>query len=569
MKRRNKLMIWIMVLGLLLNTAACSSDTGDSQSTGTAKPASGGQGLGNASFELDSISAALKYDPELTDQSISLTDKGGATWTLILPPGALLAPEEITMTALSDIKSDKLGNIEAGVELKPDGLQFLIPVEIRVEGGGLDNKDIILSSNSQGENLEFAGMSSNTYLQAELYHFSNKYAASRTGALDKILLEEAENNIKAATDRAEELLGQPIQVPPPPAVALPEKCGENEQDEAGDAVQAYIKEFQNPEMDTINSIVAAMRSYELIALESYDPEYTIVKKLIKRLFKKCDKLISSYYPQDEYFLPVGITVLSSVKSVIYFTKDGEEKYYFEEISNWGLEVIDEYISDIRDKHLYSKMYPILWLGKRVTLLGGGSAPQDFGSNILYKLGRVMNFRIEFTNTLTGGQMELIAEGKANKIAIDVTSGTSGLYKGKGEGAYKKATFEAEEVTILQPNPFKFNGLLWKFEPCHSDSFSILIDAFGPQSDVFIAAGVSQPVSGIINGTTGVLFEEYIIEDPAFLSLINTGTMVYEFELPLQNGNEIAGEKKIKSSIGDLTIDYSLRLVHTPLGIAKQ
>jgi tRNA pseudouridine(38-40) synthase len=62
------------------------------------------------------------------------------------------------MTALSNMKSDKLGNILSGVELTPDDLEFLEPVEIRAENESLGTQDILLSSDGDGQNLDFIEM---------------------------------------------------------------------------------------------------------------------------------------------------------------------------------------------------------------------------------------------------------------------------------------------------------------------------------------------------------------------------------------------------------------------------
>lgn len=579
MKTEIRLIIWTLILAVFISITACNSNMAANKPAAsntkkvtvsapkTNKSAESENPLGNVSFKRQSASKTIMYDPKGPEQSLSLTDQAGTTWTLILPPGALMESRKITMTALSDIKSDKLGNVLTGIELGPDDLEFLEPVEIRTENSKLNSKDIILSSGKDGKNLDFVEMNSNTALQGKLYHFSNKYATSRTSALDKILLKAAELRIKAAIYRAEALISQPIQVPTPPAIDLPEKCNEDEQKqtEISTAIENYLKEFKKPELEIIRELLAAMKMYEDIAKKKYDPQNTEIKKLIKRIHKKCDTLINTYQPQDKYFLPVGVTVLSTQREIAMFA-DGEAVSYFEAISNWGLKVIEKYIEDIRDKHLYSKIYPITWLGKQVSIIGGGSLPWDFGSKLFYKLGRVLNFRVEFTDSFTAPQIKFVNEGKIKNISVDVAD-SSGIYRGEGEGGYTKAIIEEEGVSVKQPNKFPVRAILCNFEPCHSDRFKVLITAFGPENDTIIANGYAQSVSGMLNGTTGILLNDHRVVEPAFLSVAKEITL-HEFELALQDGNEVAGEKKINKSVDAINIDFKIKLVHTPLKTAE-
>lgn len=225
-------------------------------------------------------------------------------------------------------------------------------------------------------------------------------------------------------------------------------------------------------------------------------------------------------------------------------------------------MIDQYIGDIRDKHLYSKAYPVMWLGRQVSIIGGGSLPWDFGSRLFYRLGRVLNFNVEFTTKLTGPEMEFEIEGKIPNISIEVAD-TSGLYRGEGEGAYTKAVIEEEGVSVKQPNKFPVRSILYNFYPCHSDSFNILINAFGPGNDTYIASGYPQAVTGIVNSTAGILFQEFMVFDAAFLSAAKE-TVLFDFELQLQDGEETAGEKRLNESVQEMYVEYEIKLVHKPL-----
>lgn len=556
MKSRAQKVFLTLILILLLTLLGCSKEQAVDLDTV--------DGFGSIQFEKQPLTETLLYDPNGGEQVLKLTDKNGATWTLIMPPGALLETTEISMSSLSNIKSDRLGKIPTGVELKPDGLAFLIPVQLRVNKSGLSSKDILITSNTQGEDLQFLEMTDDSLLQASLFHFSNQYALPRTSTLDKILLKIAELNIQDAIANAENLLKEPLTLPEPPRIRLPEKCSEDEhaQTSLSEDIGRYTEEFKKPEITMVRELVLAMKAYVQIAGKNMDADFVEVKKLVSRIHEKCNKVIEAYQPEDEYYLPVSVAVITTQKEIAYFTEGHEASQFFEAISAWGLQIIDEYLDQIRNDHLYSKAYPIVWLGKQVSLLGSDVVSQDFGSNLFYQLSRVLNFRVEFINQFTGPEMEFITEGNVKNISVDVADSV-GLFRGEGKGQYRKAVIEEEGVTLEQPNPFNVHAMLFQFAPCHSETFSILINAFGPESDIYYAQGYPQPATGVVHSTTGILFQENLVTDPAFLTLLHE-TMLYEFELALQDGNETAGELQLNRSIGDIGIEYTLRLIHTPL-----
>lgn len=58
--------------------------------------------------------------------TIQLALPDGTTFTLDVPPGALMSDEDITMTALSDVSGDPFsGGFVTGVKLEPEGLTFI------------------------------------------------------------------------------------------------------------------------------------------------------------------------------------------------------------------------------------------------------------------------------------------------------------------------------------------------------------------------------------------------------------------------------------------------------------
>lgn len=66
--------------------------------------------------------------------TITTSAPDGSTFTLTIPAQALLSDEKISMTPLSAVSGDPLGlQLAAGVQLQPEGLQFVKPVTLTID----------------------------------------------------------------------------------------------------------------------------------------------------------------------------------------------------------------------------------------------------------------------------------------------------------------------------------------------------------------------------------------------------------------------------------------------------
>lgn len=66
--------------------------------------------------------------------TVTTTASDGSTFELTIPAKALLSDEEITMTPLSSVSGDPLDlRLAAGVQLQPEGLQFVKPVTLKID----------------------------------------------------------------------------------------------------------------------------------------------------------------------------------------------------------------------------------------------------------------------------------------------------------------------------------------------------------------------------------------------------------------------------------------------------
>jgi len=109
-----------LVATVLLATAACTDPSPHAPDGGAAPPA---QPL-DVQLTLDAGRAATANIP-ITGGSLSATAADGTVYTLTVPPEALVADQQITMTPIVAMKGLALGGgTLAGVQLAPEGLRF-------------------------------------------------------------------------------------------------------------------------------------------------------------------------------------------------------------------------------------------------------------------------------------------------------------------------------------------------------------------------------------------------------------------------------------------------------------
>ena len=124
----------------------------------------------------------------------------GTTFTLEIPPDALLGPRTITMTPVSRV--DRLpasGGLIAGVELEPEGLRLLVPATLTIDpaaGPAPPNVAVTYAYAQGGENLILYPRLDGDAIALPILHFSG-YGAGSGGAGDA----EAPGSPTGALDR--------------------------------------------------------------------------------------------------------------------------------------------------------------------------------------------------------------------------------------------------------------------------------------------------------------------------------------------------------------------------------
>ncbi|HSM25609.1 MAG TPA: hypothetical protein VK856_12155 [Anaerolineaceae bacterium] len=111
-------------------------------------------------INLDENSLAIEtIGPE--GGSFSTIDANGVEYTLIIPAGALIYDEEITMTPIANIEGEVISEVfQAGVKLEPEGLRFFELVSIEIISNDIEEGAVGFTTQSGGENFHLIPSSS-------------------------------------------------------------------------------------------------------------------------------------------------------------------------------------------------------------------------------------------------------------------------------------------------------------------------------------------------------------------------------------------------------------------------
>lgn len=180
MKRQPIALARLTVLGLVLSACAPTApDQTDGQRPGQ-PPAATLPPLSVSVMTDDSRSATQLVPVE--GDTLTATGADGTTFVLTIPPQALLAPTQISMTPLASLTGLLADDsLLAGVKLEPEGLELydLAILEIRTPGYQARESDIALAYAADGEQLHAHPLDLDTStLRMPVSHFSG-YAAAQ------------------------------------------------------------------------------------------------------------------------------------------------------------------------------------------------------------------------------------------------------------------------------------------------------------------------------------------------------------------------------------------------------
>ena len=163
MKRSaRKSLIAIFIIALI--ASSCKGDTTNSENEGntTALPAVTStiapEKPEPRTLAESTIDVTLEDRPAVTaiigaeGGSLSTVDANGNEFTLVIPQGALLYEEEISMTPLASAEGEVIGDtFLAGVRLEPNGLHFFELVSLKITGPTIEEGAVAFTAQEDGQ----------------------------------------------------------------------------------------------------------------------------------------------------------------------------------------------------------------------------------------------------------------------------------------------------------------------------------------------------------------------------------------------------------------------------------
>ncbi|HEX7434183.1 MAG TPA: hypothetical protein VF326_11055, partial [Anaerolineaceae bacterium] len=440
MKTKTHLNILLTALVIFAVIPACIFTTPPAPSTQPAKNstsvAPGGDpqapvDLGTISYSLDTTRQVSDTFDFNSGEGLILTaaDANGYGWMLSIPADALLTTIEIKMTPFATLDVSQSGaKIISGVQLEPDGLQFVDAVRLSVTAPG-DNPGVglIFSFQQDGSEVAFAptdNTSGGKTAIATIWHFSAAgYGSGETAGDDSLMnkyLQMVEEDYRWALAAAKLFIRNGAPTPPTPPV-INQFCRGTEVNPEG-PIQSDLFEFGRAFLDPYNEInsvlLAAMKDMELVGSQVDTSAGAYAAQQIVRMAEnsiwQMGTQVQGERPPDR--LTAVIAVALTVERQLELLGSSGEMLLV--ITDWAETIRDYYLAQLETNHDYRAYPTLMTLEKNVQLLGGSDRLGDIMTALTFEV--IVD--TSFDSTWYSGE-ELFATGNVVQNA-DVTGLTN-------------------------------------------------------------------------------------------------------------------------------------------------
>jgi hypothetical protein len=520
--------------------------------------------FGTIGFTLDTARQTSGTFDFMSGEGLILTaaDANGYGWMLSIPADALLSNTEIKMTPFATLDvSQSEAKIISGVQLEPDGLQFVDEVRLSVTVPG-DNPGVglIFSFQEDGSEVAFASTvntSGGKTAIATIWHFSSAgYAGGDSGDDPGGYRQMAEQEYRWALAAAKLFIQNGAPTPPTPPV-ISQFCRGTEVNPE-EPIQADIFEFGRTFLDPyteINSILlAAMKAMELVgAGEDTSAGADAAQQIAKMAETSIWQLgtqVEGERPPDRLYAVVFVAL--SVERQVELLGSSSDMLLV--ITGWAETIRDYYLTQLETNHDY-RAWPILLTLERYTQILGG---MDRLGDIMSAMTFEVIVDTSFEGTWYSGE-ELFATGNVvqNADVKDITNQLSPpnfLWGTANNMTLKAKSGNFSDSTGSYPLAGQEDpATLWllNWDACVTKTFDVMLTGF---------YGDGQNKSATVAGAASMVsLEQYWW----------TGAGAFMFTVPMQNLNPNLGDGTYSGSgsaaDGDFNGSAQIHIVikHTP------
>lgn len=523
--------------------------------------------LGKVFFEQkdNGVRESVKVSPfDTKDVALTLKDESGRIWSLLLPAGCVPYNVEISMELLYGIKGEtELGTPAAGVYFHPSGLEFEKPAILTVSES--NQTSAVCTAEYDGSGMELAipastekNAASNSVL---IMHFSSAFLFDFDKGKEQ-LVEGFKSFARASYERAckeaETLLKQPLTIPPPPSI--PATCELLNGKEKLPDYTKFKEAFVEPERTVLEWLIAAKRQVILYGAENLpalgDTEY----KLMARLDRKLTKLIRTYYPQEEYLYPVGMTAIQVHRTLtlLGYPDSGT----IERIAQWIWEVTQKVYEDIRSKHEYKKLRVFLHYSRQASMLD--TTGSHWEAQTLEMLNDLLHFRIKYRYDFNGSNGDRISTQADIPVSFDIRGEYESLFdaiSGNSEGRYTDYFMHDAPEVKLETDSYQVSAMLRNFNPCEG-KVEVVIDRLTAdvENQVYPGGDVVKFDPGIPRLLNGQLFGENL--SSAVFPGYESGR-AFAFKENIRNGDDVMVDKEYQKNMNEVSVKLTVQVYHEP------
>lgn len=520
--------------------------------------------LGTIKYTLDGASMVSgKYTNDGTPLQLSVTDAAGVIWTLTVPDGALLVPQQITMTAFSSIDASQAQFAPtSGVSFQPDGLQFTAPATLTMTFP--DNPagfGVIFIANQDGSYLQFAQTSmSGGSAATPIWHFSSaggKWVDPNATQEIQKLQQMASEQYLQALKQANQFIQAGAPTPPSPPTLTMQCLGTSAGQDIVSIANQYTKAFLQPYMAVTQPLLATSRTLELLN-GSFDPSEAMAKSAViaKMALDKAVELgnqVKTEQPPDRLFVIVN-TALQAKKALELFGGTGSE--YNETIKTWVIDMWSYYYHQLRAHDDYRLLSTLFVLGRDAVRLGADNLA-NYAENIMSAL----YFTVDIDPTFDG-ILDIWTEGHF------VQTGTYSKFLGYIDDQFRPhwTTDGMEGITMmyvsgtLDGRPMINPGLTYdssiemvNFDACVTRQTEIYMLTMGSYDEQFNHDGTIERF-GFCDLAAYQAYADMRVEYP-------NDPMGYRFTLQLNEQGQIAVDDTITRTVNGLTISTHIHMTH--------